>query len=189
MKTVFDINVWHYFAQYMSGFAPSDYNRAIRSKNLWNNNSVSVVHAALEGKYGMLAAHSHIWDTLEYVLVNEDKVTVGYAQHLVKLCKEVVKLTNGEPVSDCNLARKDIDAFRWKYNLTDHEDATVVYGALAINATHIVTHDWPLCLCEVPGIVIWYQDNLTAEQRRRVEREKAERNRRKPKVLPYRPTK
>jgi hypothetical protein len=188
MKTVFDINIWVNFALYMRSFAPSDYNRAIRSKDLWNNNSVSVVHAALEGKYGTLAAHSHIWNTVEYVLVNEEpKLDPGFAKHLVKLCKEVVKLTNGEPVSDCNLVRKDIDDFRWKNFLTDHEDATVAYGALAINATHIVTHDWEFSMCEVPGISIWYQDNLTAEQRRRVEREKAERNRHKPKVLPYRP--
>lgn len=164
--TLFDVCIWHGFSEYVGQFPKQQLNHAIQTKALWNNGSIAVVADALNGRYGKLVAHEHIWTTLAHQLgkvMQADKTVF-----MVNLCKRIVEITGG--IADANVVydKGSIETLLYRYELPDFEDARVIYGSLAAHASTVVTHDFPLSMSLVPSLSIRYEDNLTPQQRRTV---------------------
>lgn len=162
--TLFDVCIWHGFSEYVGQFPKQQLNRAIQTKALWNNGSIAVVADALEGKYGKLVAHEHIWTTLTHQL--NKVMPADKTEFMVSLCKRVIELTGGTSNANVAYDKGAIETLMYRHVLPDFEDAKVIYGSLAAHANTVVTHDFELSMSVVPGLFIRYEDNLTAQQRR-----------------------
>jgi hypothetical protein len=168
-KSMLDVNVWFDMALYLSRVPVTDYTKAIHNRVLWNTGVNSLFSDAINGKYGSIVATSHIWRTLSYVLVNKGKLPAGYVDHIIKVFKQIIIATGGEPEVVVPQNRDAVDSIRWKgyadCSSFDHEDAKLVYEALVAKAEILLTCDVDLSMVEIPGLKIWYHDSKTREQR------------------------
>lgn len=169
-----DVNQWFNLALYLYRINPAEYTKAIHNQRIWNTGSNSLFSDALNGKYGRLVATSHVWRTLSYVMINHKnpalRLPEQYVNHIISVFKRLITMTGGEPEVVVPYNRDAVDSVLWRHysdgSSFDHEDAKLIYEALAAEVEVLLTADTDLSMIEVPGLKIWYHDTLTPEQRR-----------------------